>query len=40
MLDNLTINGGAPGVPEPGTLVLFGTGLLGIAGALRRKLNL
>lgn len=37
VLDNLTINGGAPGVPEPGTLVLFGTGLLGIAG---RKLNL
>ncbi|HET9401462.1 MAG TPA: PEP-CTERM sorting domain-containing protein [Candidatus Acidoferrales bacterium] len=28
----------APSVPEPGTLVLFGSGLLGVAGALRRKL--
>ncbi len=26
-------------VPEPGTLALFGTGLLGIAGLLRRKLT-
>ena len=26
------------GVPEPGTLVMFGTGVLGLAGALRRKL--
>lgn len=26
-----------PTVPEPGTLVLFGSGLLGIAGTLRRK---
>jgi hypothetical protein len=26
------------GVPEPGTLVLFGTGLIAVAGTLRRKL--
>lgn len=29
-----------PQVPEPGTLVLFGSGLLGIAGTMRRKLRL
>jgi PEP-CTERM motif len=27
-------------VPEPGSLVLFGTGIVGIAGLLRRKLNI
>src|ERR1017187_6389808 len=27
-------------VPEPGTMALFGTGILGLAGALRRKLRL
>jgi hypothetical protein len=27
-------------VPEPGTLVMFGTGILGLAGILRRKINL
>jgi hypothetical protein len=27
-----------PGVPEPGTLVMVGTGFLGLAGAMRRKL--
>jgi len=26
-------------VPEPGSILIMGTGLLGIAGALRRKLN-
>lgn len=25
--------------PEPGSLILFGTGILGLAGAIRRKLN-
>lgn len=28
-----------PAVPEPGTLVLFGSGLMGAAGAIRRKLK-
>ena len=28
------------GTPEPGTLVMLGTGVLGLAGMLRRKINL
>lgn len=26
--------------PEPGTLVMFGSGLLGVAGLIRRKVRL
>ena len=32
------LNSGALAAPEPGTLLLFGSGLIGAAGALRRKL--
>jgi PEP-CTERM motif/Carbohydrate binding domain len=35
-LDNVSVNQGGT-TPEPGTLVLFGSGLLGIAGVIRRK---
>jgi hypothetical protein len=33
-------NFGSGVVPEPGTLVMFGSGLVGLAGILRRKLNM
>ena len=33
-------NFGSGAIPEPGTLVMFGSGLVGLAGILRRKLNL
>ncbi|HZL68343.1 MAG TPA: PEP-CTERM sorting domain-containing protein, partial [Candidatus Limnocylindrales bacterium] len=36
-LDNVGVNTGGGTTPEPGTLVLFGSGLLGIAGVVRRK---
>lgn len=35
LIDTLSV----PGVPEPGTLTLFGSGLLGLAGLLRNKLG-
>ena len=37
LLDNVSVTTGGGTTPEPGTLVLFGSGLLGIAGIARRK---
>lgn len=39
-IDNVTVHGvPIPGeTPEPGTLIMFGSGILGLAGMLRRKL--
>lgn len=37
-LDNVQVNGGGQGTtPEPGTLALFGSGALGLAGFARRR---
>jgi hypothetical protein len=40
-LDNVTVSSNGTGgtTPEPGTFVLFGSGLIGIAGLVRRKLR-
>ncbi len=35
-----TLSGGGGTTPEPGSIFLFGTGVLGLAGMLRRKINL
>ena len=35
-----TTDGGGGTTPEPGSLVLFGSGMLGLAGVLRHKLNI
>ena len=37
VFDDVTFGSSTPGVPEPGTLALFGSGALGLAGLLRRK---
>jgi hypothetical protein len=40
-LDNVSVTQGGQGTtPEPGTLVLFGSGMLGVAGIARRKFRL
>lgn len=36
----LRAGGGGGTTPEPGTMVLFGTGLIGALGVMRRKMNL
>ena len=38
--DNVTLGSATPGTPEPGTLVMFGSGVVGLAGLLRRKMKL
>jgi hypothetical protein len=38
VFDNVTLGSSAPVViPEPGTLVMFGSGIVGLAGLVRRK---
>ncbi len=34
------VSGGVSVTPEPGTLIMFGSGVAGLAGILRRKINL
>jgi PEP-CTERM motif len=38
-INNITYNSGTT-VPEPDTLVMLGSGIIGLAGVLRRKINL
>ena len=37
VFDNVTLGSNTPGTPEPATLTLFGSGLLGLGGLLRRR---
>ena len=37
--ESFTISGGQPTTPEPSSILLFGSGILGLAGVLRRKLT-
>jgi PEP-CTERM motif len=39
VFDDITFGSSTPGTPEPGTLVMFGSGVIGLAGLLRRKFN-
>jgi len=40
VFDDVTFGSSTPGnTPEPGTLVMFGSGVIGLAGLLRRKFN-
>ena len=39
-LDDAQFTGSINTVPEPGTLLIFGSGILGVVGVLRRKINL
>ena len=39
-LDDVVITPGTSTTPEPGSLILFGSGILGLAGVIRRKLSL
>jgi PEP-CTERM motif-containing protein len=38
--DDFVVTGPRSATPEPGSLMLFGTGIMGLAGVLRRKINL